>query len=78
MALSLMPTYKLYFYQGYRVIIDEKRTRYSQVTHYFFHDCLYYTPMLSDPFLNKIAFRNPVDIQTGKAVNPRYIKPHID
>ena len=54
-------------------IVDNERTRYSQVTHYFFHDCVYYTPMLSDPFLNKIAFRSPIDIQTGKPVNAYYV-----
>jgi ectoine hydroxylase-related dioxygenase (phytanoyl-CoA dioxygenase family) len=26
---------------------DKRRTRYSQVTHYFFEDCQYYTPRLS-------------------------------
>jgi len=30
---------------------DPARTRWSQVTHYFFEDCAYYTPLLSDPFL---------------------------
>jgi hypothetical protein len=26
---------------------DPERTRHSQVTHYFFKDCKYYTPMLT-------------------------------
>lgn len=30
-------------------ILDHTRTRHSQVTHYFFADCLYYKPMLSTP-----------------------------
>jgi len=59
-------------------IIDKARTRYSQVTHYFFHNCMYYTPMLSDPFLNKVAFRNPVDIQTGKPVSSYYVSQLFD
>lgn len=38
--------------------IDKSRTRFSQVTHYFFDDCKYYTPMYSTR--NKIDWRNPV------------------
>ncbi|HZS53123.1 MAG TPA: phytanoyl-CoA dioxygenase family protein [Bryobacteraceae bacterium] len=45
---------------------DLKRTRYSQVTHYYFDNCSYYTPMSSVPFLGPILFRNIVDISTGK------------
>ncbi|WP_128562970.1 phytanoyl-CoA dioxygenase family protein [Methylobacterium crusticola] len=40
------------------------RTRWSQVTHYFFEDCAYYTPFYSDPFSGSIAWREPVDIRT--------------
>ena len=36
---------------------DTKRTRHSQVTHYFFEGCQYYTPMHSKD--NQIAFRQP-------------------
>jgi hypothetical protein len=44
------------------------RTRYSQVTHYFFENCCYYTPMGSAPFLGPIHFRSIIDITTGKPV----------
>jgi len=47
---------------------DRKRTRHSQVTHYYFDDCTYYTPMHSDPFYGSIAYRRLVDISTGKEV----------
>jgi hypothetical protein len=47
---------------------DVKRTRYSQVTHYYFEDCCYYTPLSSAPFLGPILFRNVIDVSTGKAV----------
>ncbi len=47
---------------------DLKRTRYSQVTHYFFEGCSYYTPLGSVPFLGKIHHRDTVDIKTGKVV----------
>jgi len=45
---------------------DRARTRLSQVTHYFFDDCVYYTPMQSAPFLGKMLIREPLDISTGK------------
>lgn len=47
---------------------DLKRTRYSQVTHYYFEGCCYYTPLGSVPFLGPIQFREIVDISTGKHV----------
>lgn len=37
--------------------LDKSRTRYSQVTHYFFEGCEYYTPMLSTE--TKVCWRNP-------------------
>lgn len=43
-------------------------TRWSQVTHYFFEDCLYYTPAFSDEVLGQLALRNLVSISDG---NPR-------
>ncbi len=50
---------------------DLGRTRYSQVTHYFFDDCCYYTPMGSAPFLGRLQLREVVDISTGQAVPNR-------
>ena len=50
---------------------DRRRTRWSQVTHYYFEDCAYYTPMMSDPFRGIIAFRDIVDIGTGQVVPNR-------
>jgi hypothetical protein len=37
---------------------DPARTRLSQVTHYFFEDCKYYTPMASEG--ENVRWRNPV------------------
>lgn len=51
---------------------DTQRTRWSQVTHYFFDDCAYYTPMLSDPLYGSIAFRKVVNILTGEKMPNRY------
>lgn len=47
---------------------DMKRTRYSQVTHYYFERCCYYTPLESVPFLGMIHYRNIRDVTTGEPV----------
>jgi Phytanoyl-CoA dioxygenase (PhyH) len=44
------------------------RTRWSQVTHYFFEDCAYYAPMASIPMIGPYGFRQIVDISTGERV----------
>jgi hypothetical protein len=51
---------------------DARRTRWSQVTHYYFDNCCYYTPLLSDPFAGKIFFRDMVDISTGRRMPNAY------
>lgn len=45
--------------------IDPTRTRWSQVTHYFFDDCIYYTPAFSDEPIGKLDMRTITDIATG-------------
>ncbi len=52
-------------------IRDAARTRHSQVTHYFFEDCLYYQPQRSDPFLGRVAWLDKRDIRTGRLI-PQY------
>ncbi|MBL8357172.1 MAG: phytanoyl-CoA dioxygenase family protein [Delftia acidovorans] len=47
-------------------------TRWSQVTHYYFDDCAYVTPMHSDPAYGRTWFRHPVDISTGEVMQNRY------
>jgi hypothetical protein len=47
---------------------DRSRTRYSQVTHYYFDGCCYYTPLHSNPFYGAIQFRDIVNIETNKRV----------
>lgn len=42
--------------------VNPALTRWSQVTHYYFDDCLYYTPMLSDPMGQKLRYRQPSHI----------------
>jgi hypothetical protein len=54
--------------------VDPERTRWSQVTHYYFHDCAYFVPLLSDPALGRIFFKDQlVDITDGEAVQCRYL-----
>lgn len=43
-------------------------TRWSHVTHYFFDDCAYLSPMRSDVAYGSIWFRESVDISTGNVV----------
>ena len=52
-------------------VLDPGRTRLSQVTHYFFADCLYYSPMGSDLVRGRIQLRRVTDLRTGTVV------PHI-
>jgi hypothetical protein len=53
---------------GGSVQVDTNRTRWSQVTHYFFEGCAYTTPVANDTFQGKIAFREIADIRSGELV----------
>jgi hypothetical protein len=44
---------------------DPKLTRWSQVTHYYFEDCIYYTPAFSDDAVGLLDARSIVDVATG-------------
>jgi len=44
---------------------DPTRTRWSQVSHYFFDDCVYYTPAFSDEPLGRLATRQIVSVADG-------------
>lgn len=44
-------------------------TRWSQVTHYYFKDCLYFTPMYSDYLTGEIYHREVRDVRTGRFVD---------
>ena len=51
---------------GGSAVDNLQRSRWSQVTHYFFDGCRHYTPMLSDWPEGPVAWRNPFDIAQGK------------
>lgn len=55
-------------FHGGSPILDPNRSRHSQVTHYYFSDCIYYTPLLSDPFLKRIYMKKITNIITGEVV----------
>lgn len=46
--------------------VDPRLTRWSQVTHYYFEDCIYYTPAFSDEAVGKLATRQPIGIADGR------------
>lgn len=54
---------------------DPMRSRHSQVTHYYFKGCSYYTPQHSDPFYGNIFFRQLTDVATGESV-PNTVSGH--
>ena len=51
---------------GGDTITDPGSTRISQVTHYYFEGCSYYTPLRSDLARGKIFFRRIVNVSTGQ------------
>ena len=58
-------------FHGGSPIIDTARTRLTQVTHYYFEGCFFYTPLLSDPKTGALAARRVLDVRT-RAVAPQY------
>jgi hypothetical protein len=57
--------------------LDRTRSRWSQVTHYYFDDCAWLTPMLSDPIYGRIYFREPFDVSTGRRMRNAYLGHEI-
>lgn len=59
-------------FHGGSPLRDPRRTRHSQVTHYYFEDCLYYFPMASDPFARQMCMREVIDLRTLRFVPHHY------
>lgn len=58
---------------GGSAVKDQNSSRWSQVTHYFFEDCFYYTPMLSNMVTNEYYLRHKLEnIKTGKRMEQTY------
>ncbi|SDE87388.1 Phytanoyl-CoA dioxygenase (PhyH) [Dyadobacter soli] len=59
-------------------VTREGATRWSQVTHYFFKDCYYYTPMLSNMVTKQLYLRGElVNMKTGEKVDQTYNGSHL-
>lgn len=58
-------------------IADPESTRHSQVTHYYFEGCRYYTPLYSDPPLGRYHWREVVDIGNGERVPHVYLGQEV-
>jgi hypothetical protein len=56
---------------GGRPITRPGATRMSQVTHYYFENCVYYTPIFSNVALGEVHLRDVVDVRTGARVPHR-------
>lgn len=57
---------------GGNPILRSDSSRHSQVTHYYFEDCVYYSPMLSDMAINKLYLTDLKNINTGEKLVSRY------
>lgn len=58
---------------GGSLMKDRQRTRWSQVTHYYFSDCAYTTPLANDIYQGQIYYRNIFNIS-----NSCYVKNIIN
>jgi hypothetical protein len=58
-------------YHGGCPILDTRRTRLTQVTHYYFDRCFYYTPLTSDPGIGRVDPRKAYNALDGSIV-PQY------
>lgn len=58
--------------------LDNLKTRWSQVTHYYFEDCVYYTPMLSETYKGIIHYRDITNVCTGELVPNKSVGQLVD
>lgn len=63
-------------YHGGCPILDSQRTRFTQVTHYYFEGCLYYTPLGSDPGIGRLHARKVCSAFDGQEV-AQYYNGHL-
>lgn len=59
-------------FHGGEPIRDKSRTRHSQVTHYYFQDCLYFSPLWSNLHAGEMTYKKVFDISSDKYVAPVY------
>lgn len=56
---------------------DVRLTRWSQVTHYYFENCIYYTPAFSDECIGKIQLRDVTAIDDHQKKKNMYLGQEI-
>lgn len=56
---------------------DPRRTRWTQVTHYYFDDCIYYTPAFSDEPTGQLDLRSIRAISDGRVRPNQYLGEEI-
>ncbi|MGE3348911.1 MAG: phytanoyl-CoA dioxygenase family protein [Ramlibacter sp.] len=59
-------------FHGGEPILDKSRTRYSQVTHFYFEDCLHTQPLWSDLHGGRIMYKKVFDIARNRYITPMY------
>jgi|GEM_PF-657711 len=59
-------------YHGGEPILDTERTRFSQVTHYYFEGCSYFSPLISNPAMNQLVRPDRRDVRTGEPIPHRF------
>ncbi|MFL5240429.1 MAG: phytanoyl-CoA dioxygenase family protein [Rhizomicrobium sp.] len=52
---------------------DPTKTRWSQVSHYYFEDCIHYTPAFSDEPVGRLDLRTVTNVETGERVPNMYL-----
>jgi len=61
-------------------VLNQSATRMSQVTHYFFEDCLYYSPILSNVSLGEFAWKQifnlRADVYVEQTINGQHMEVH--
>jgi hypothetical protein len=62
---------------GGSVQTNPKSSRWSQVTHFYFDDCIYYTPAFSDECLGRLQLRKHVSIVDGSPRPNLYLGEEI-
>jgi Phytanoyl-CoA dioxygenase (PhyH) len=51
---------------------DPGRTRLSQATHYYFEDCVYYQPAVSEPFMGRLSLKRVEAVGSGRVIPNLY------
>jgi hypothetical protein len=62
---------------GAEKINTQGASRHSQVTHYYFSDCVYYVPRLSDIAINRMFIGELYNIKTGERLKSNYLGQQV-